>query len=44
MEDKQKTLNPLIHLARNIGIGKTTFAKIILEQCQWKLLYKIKII
>ena len=44
MEDKQKTLNPLIHFASNIGIDKITFTKIILEQCQWKLLYKIKII
>ena len=43
MEDKQKTLKLLIHPARNIGIGKTTFAKIILEQCQYRLLYKIKI-
>jgi len=32
MEDKQKTLNPLIHFARDTGIGQTTFTKIILEQ------------
>ena len=42
MEDKQKTLNTFIHLAGNIGIGKTTFTKIILEQCQCTLFYKIK--
>ena len=42
MEDKQKTLNTLIHLAGNFGISKTMFVKIILEQCQWALLYKIK--
>tara|TARA_X000001036_G_C20167901_1_gene598083 strand:- start:360 stop:521 length:162 start_codon:yes stop_codon:yes gene_type:complete len=42
MEDKQKTLNLLIRLAGNIGIGKTTFIKTILKQFQWILFYKIK--
>ncbi len=42
MEDKQKTLNPLNHLAENIGSSITTFIKTILEHCQWTLFYEIK--
>ncbi|MFL2983322.1 MAG: deoxynucleoside kinase [Candidatus Neomarinimicrobiota bacterium] len=41
MVDKQKTLNPLIGLAGNIGVGKTTFTKLMSECCGWIPFYEV---
>jgi len=36
MLDKQKTDSPFIGLAGNIGVGKTTFTKLLSKRCKWE--------
>ena len=37
---KNKRSEPFIGLAGNIGVGKTTFTKIMSERCGWKPFYE----
>ena len=32
--------NPLVGISGNIGVGKTTFAKVISERLAWKVIYE----